>query len=208
MKKIYFALIVSAIAIALIAKPVPKEDTIGKKVRAYFDEIFAGLKAAAEKQPTAETFRETMRPVVAKVGGLFGGSYIDTDWIIREVLFRSHFLARGYDLKEVKELDYFREQMKKKPAPQLSEPVAGGIIQPGLITMRYPVMKDGHLIGIISIMVRTDSFLKAVGLDKVKAFKIICREIEAESRGTLSASPKTVTLSLPSTTWTIKYDMQ
>ena len=57
------------------------------------------------------------------------------------------------------------------------------------------------------MMIRTKAFLKASGLNKCKAWKIICRGEEAESDGTLSDNPTKVTLALPSTEWVIQYDL-
>ncbi|MBF0569434.1 MAG: hypothetical protein HQL18_01495 [Candidatus Omnitrophica bacterium] len=189
------------------ATPVPADDAVGQKVQAYFDDAFAKLKLAADRQPNYLTFREAMKPVVAGVPGVFGGSFIDDKWVIRQVLFPSHFLARGFDLKGVRELHYFQEKMKEAPGPQLSEPAHGSIAQPRLIAMRYPVVKDGKVAGLVSMMVRTPFFLKAVGLEQAKAYKIICLGKEAESHGTLGTDYKEVRLSLPSTEWVIQYRM-
>ena len=189
------------------AAPVPADDAVGQKAQAYFDDVFAKLKLAADKQPDQLTFREAMKPVVAGVPGIFGGSFIDEKWVIRQVLFPSHFLARGFDLKKVAPLHYFQQKLKDAPGPQLSEPAHGSIVQPRLIAMRYPVMKDGKVIGLVSMMVRTPFFIKAVGLDKAKAYKIICLGKEAEAQGVLGADYKEVRLSLPSTEWVIEYRM-
>ncbi|MBF0594237.1 MAG: hypothetical protein HQL22_04650 [Candidatus Omnitrophica bacterium] len=190
------------------AAPVPADDAVGQKTQAYFDDVFAKLKLAADQQPDAATFREAMKPVVAGVPGVFGGSFIDKKWVIRQVLFPSHFLARGFDLKGVSQLHYFQDKLKEAPGPQLSEPAHGNLMQPRLIAMRYPVIKDGKVAGLVSVMVRTPFFLKAVGLDQAKAYKIICLGKEAESVGTLGENYKEFKLALPSTEWVIKYKMQ
>ena len=177
-----------------------------QKIRTYFETCFADLKAVADQQPDVDTFRAAMKPLVEKTEGLFGGTLIDPDFVIQEVYFKRDFLARGYDLKKVDQLVEFAKQMKKSPAPQLSEPGHGNMVQPRLVAMRYPVIKDGQLTGIVSVMIRTEAFLKEVGLDKVKAYEIICQGKSAESEGTLSAKPHKVTLDLPSNRWEILFD--
>lgn len=181
-------------------------DEIERNIEVYFEELFIRLKKVAEQDPTIENFRKIMRPVVEETDGLFGATLIDPDFVIQQVYYPSHFLGRGYDLRKVKELKYFYKIMKQNPAPQLSEPGHGGIFQPRLISMRYPVIKDGKLRNIVSIMVRTKSFLKATGLDKCKAFRIICLGKLAEERGMLSENYKEITLELPSTEWVIQYE--
>jgi hypothetical protein len=46
-----------------------------------------------------------------------------------------------------------------------------------------------------------------VGLDKCRAFKIICRGEPAEEKGELSDHYREVKLSLPATDWVIQYDL-
>jgi hypothetical protein len=183
----------------------PNTDEIGQKTVAYFNNLFDKLKNVAEKDPNVETFRSAMRPVAESVKGFYGGTLIDPDFVIRQVYYPSHFLARGFDLKKVKELTDFYSMMKENPAPQLSEPGHGSIVQPRLIAMRYPVIIDGKLKNIISMMVRTEAFLDATGLDKCKAYKIICRGKLAEGKGKLSENYTQVKLILPSTDWLIQY---
>jgi len=116
-------------------------------------------------------------------------------------------LARGFNLRKVKQLDYFWDLMDKTPAPQLSEP-GHSLTQPiHLIALRYPILTDGKLEGVVSMMIRTGAFLEASGLDKCKAWKIICLGEKAESDGKLSDNPREVKLSLPSTEWVIQYDL-
>lgn len=182
------------------------EGDLAQKVKAYFEDKFSRLEAVAGQYPELESYRHLMRPEAEKIEGFFGGSLIDADFVIRQVYHPSHFLARGYDLKKVKELKYFYKKMMEDPTPQLSEPGRGSLLQPRLIAMRYPVIKDGKLEGIISMMVRTEYFLRAVGLDKCKAFKIICRGDPAEEKGVLSDKYKEITLDLPSTQWKIQYE--
>lgn len=182
------------------------KDEIGQKVKVYFETLFSRLKDAAGQAPTRETFRQTLKPLAESIDGFYGATLVDSDWVIREVYFPSHFLARGYDLKKVKELEYFYRRMQENPAPQLSEPGHGSILQPRLIAMRYPIMKEGKFIGFISLMLRTQAFLKAVGLDKARAYKITCLGKLAEQEGELSAAGKEVTVELPSTKWEIRYE--
>ena len=96
-----------------------------------------------------------MKPLADGTVGFFGGTLIDTNFVIRQVYNRGDFLARDYDLKKVRQLDYFWDLMRKAPAPQLSEPGHGNIMQPRLIAMRYPVLTDGKLVSVVSIMVRS-----------------------------------------------------
>jgi hypothetical protein len=60
--------------------------------------------------------------------------------------------------------------------------------------------------GMVSMMVRTEAFLKAVGLDTCKAYRFTCLGKEAESKGTLTAAKRQLTLALPSTEWLIEYE--
>ncbi|MBI5049938.1 MAG: hypothetical protein HZC11_03460, partial [Nitrospirae bacterium] len=135
------------------------KDEIGHKAELYFEELFSILRDAAAQDPTADSFKEIMKPGVEKIDGIYGATLIDPDFVIRQVYFHSHFLARGFDLKKVKELDNFYRMMKESPAPQLSEPGHGNLVQPRLIAARYPVIKNGELKNIVSVMVRTQSFL-------------------------------------------------
>ena len=206
MKKSILALLaLCALPFAAAAQIQPPDDPVGKAVAAYFAKTFADLKAVADRQPTKDTFREAMKPLEDATAGFFGGSYIDTDFVIREVYYPRDFLARGFDLKKVKQLDYFWDLMRKNPTPQLSEPGHGSIVQPRLIAMRYPVMKDGKLAAVVSFFVRTEKFLDAVGLGDAKGYRIVCRGVLAEEDGKLGANPKSVTVSLPANEWVIEY---
>ena len=206
MKKSILALLaLCALPFAAAAQIQPPDDPVGKAVAAYFAKTFADLKAVADRQPTKDTFREAMKPLEDATAGFFGGSYIDTDFVIREVYYPRDFLARGFDLKKVKQLDYFWDLMRKNPTPQLSEPGHGSIVQPRLIAMRYPVLKDGKLTAVVSFFVRTGAFLDAVGLGDAKGYRITCRGVLAEEDGKLGDNPKSVTVSLPANEWVIEY---
>lgn len=191
--------------VAALARVQPDDDPIGIATASYFDTHFANLKAVADQHPTRKTFRKAMKPLVKATPGFFGGTLVDTNYVIREVYLSRNFLARGFDLKKVEQLDYFWERMSEKPMPQLSEPGHGSLIQPRLIAMRYPVLTDGKLEAIVSLMVRTPDYLKAVGLDKAKAYRITCRGTVAEEQGKLGDSPRAVTISLPENEWLIEY---
>jgi hypothetical protein len=171
----------------------------------YVAGVMQGLQAVADRQPTVATFREQMKPFMENTPGVFGASLIDTNFVIRQVYYRRDFLAVGYDLKKVSELDYFWKLMREKPAPQLSEPGHGSIVQPRLVAMRYPIMVNGQFKGIVSVMIHTDAFLKAVGLDTCRAFKIICLGKLAEQKGELAAAHDDIELTLPSTEWVIQF---
>ena len=191
---------------AFAAQAAPTEAELKASVEAYFNDLFQRLGKAAEQSPTEDTFREIVRPHIEKIDGLFGATYINADWEIRQVFFKRDFLAVGFSLKKVKELDAFRKLMDEKPAPQLSEPGHGNIMQPRLIALRYPILKDGKMAGMVSMMIRTEDFLKAVKLDTCKAYAFTCLGKQAESKGTLSPSHKRVALALPSTEWVIEYE--
>jgi hypothetical protein len=208
MKNVRFALCAWALAslMAFSAQAAPSETELKASVEGYFTDLFGRLGKAAEQAPTEDTFREIMRPQIEKIDGLFGATLIDAEWEIRQVFFKRDFLAVGFSLKKVKELDGFRARMAEKPAPQLSEPGHGNIMQPRLIAMRYPMIKDGKMTGMVSMMVRTEAFLKAVGLDTCKAYRFTCLGKEAESKGTLTAAKRQLTLALPSTEWLIEYE--
>lgn len=207
MRKV-LSVIFTALSVLFLASPYQAkgDDEIAVKTTSYFEGLFNQLKSAAEQDPSADTFRRIMKPAAESIKGFFGATLISPDFVIRQVYNPTHFLARGYDLKKVKELEYFYGLMKENPAPQLSEPGHGSIVQPRLIAMRYPVIKEGNLTNIISMMVRTDNFLEASGLDKCKAYKIICLGKVAESKGELSKDYKEISLKLPSTEWSIRYE--
>jgi hypothetical protein len=184
----------------------PNNDEIGSKTVAYFNTLFERLGSAAQKDPTTDNYREVMKPVAKNTEGFFDGTLISPDWIIVQVYSRiNNALAGGYDLKKVKELHDFQKMMQETPAPQLSEPGHGSLIQPRLIAVRYPVIKDGKVKNILSMMVRTEAYIKAVGLDKCSAYKITCKGKLAEEKGKLSTGYKEVKLQLPSTDWVIQY---
>ena len=200
---ITLALLLSTLA----AQAVQTDDPFGCAVENYFTAVFAKLGEVAAKNPTHDTFRDAMKPAAESIDGFFGGSLITTDFVIDQSYYKLHALANGYDLKKVKQLDCFWNLMCTAPAPQLSEPGHGTILQPRLISMRYPVIADGKLQGIVSLMVRTEKFLEATGLEKCRAYKIICRGELTEEKGTLSANYREVKLALPSTEWVIQYDL-
>lgn len=208
MKKRVLLGLVTAIGLTAcnVRAEAPLEAELTTSVMTYFNNLFQRLGKAAEQAPTEDTFREVMKPHIGEIDGLFGATLINADWEIRAVYFKRDFLAVGYSLKKVKELDGFRAQMAEKPAPQLSEPGHGNIVQPRLIAMRYPVIKDGKMVSMVSMMIRTESFLKAVGLKNCKAFKITCLGKDAESSGTLSEKRKEIKVALPSTEWVIQYE--
>ena len=191
---------------ALTVRAAQTDDPIGIAVEDYFGTVFAKLGEVAAKKPTHDTFREAMKPTAESVGGFFGGTLINTNFVIDQSYYKLHALANGFDLKKVKQLDYFLGLMSTSPAPQLSEPGHGSLFQPHLISMRYPVLTDGKLQGVVSMMVRTGTFTEATGLDRCRAYKIICRGELAEEKGELSANPREVRLTLPSTEWVIQYD--
>ena len=192
--------------VCLHAQTEQKTDPVKSNIKNYFGNLFSTLKQAADQTPDKESFREIMKPLVGNIEGMYGATLIGTNFVIKQVYFSKHFLARGFDLKKVKELKDFYKQMQIKPAPQLSEPGRGSIMQPALVAMRYPVIKDKKIINIVSLMIRTESFLEAVGLDKLNTYEIICLGKTAEKEGNLSRNPKVITLKLPSTEWVIKYD--
>ena len=188
------------------AQAAPAEAELKTAVETYFNDLFQRLGKVAEQSPTEDTFRELMKPQIEGVDGLFGATLINADWEIRQVYFKRDFLAVGFSLKKVKELDGFRKLMAEKPAPQLSEPGHGSIVQPRLVAMRYPMIKDGKMTGMVSMMVRTEAFLKAVKLDTCKAFKFTCLGKEAESKGTLTDARRQIKIALPSTEWVIEFE--
>ena len=183
-----------------------EEEDIAGAVKDYFYILFNSLKSVAEQEPNMKNFREIMKPVAESTDGFFGATLVDPDFVIRQVYKPTNFLARGFDLKKVKELKEFYKTMKESPSPQLSEPGHGSLFQPRLISMRYPIVKDGKLINIVSMMVRTKSFLKATNLDKCKGFRIICLGKLAKEKGNLSEDYEEITLELPSTEWIIQYE--
>lgn len=204
--RIWLGVMTAAWLSASAASAAPTEAELKASVEEYFNDLFGRLELAAAQSPTEETFRTVMKPHIGKLDGLFGATLINADWEISQVYFRGDFLAVGYSLKKVGELDVFRKKMEEKPGPQLSEPAHGNIMQPRLISLRYPILQGGKMTGMVSIMMRTKTFLKAVGLDACKAYRITCLDKEAERKGTLTDAKKEVRLSLPSTEWLIEYE--
>ena len=189
------------------ALAVQAGDPIGLAVETYFTGLFAKLATVAAQKPTHDTLREAMKPLADSTDGFFGGTLITPDFVIDQSYYKIHALANGYDLKKVKELDYFLDLMRTAPASQLSEPNHGNLFQPRLISLRYPILTDGQLQGLVSVMIRTENFLQATGLAGCRAYKIICRGRLAEEKGELSATPHEVRLQLPSTEWIVQYDL-
>jgi hypothetical protein len=187
------------------AQAAPSEEALTQSVQNYFAPLFTGLQTAAAQQPTVDNFREVMKPFLTDMEGFFGSTLLDSNFVIRQVYRRRNFLAVNYDLKKVKELDYFWELMRQDPGPQLSEPGHGSLLQPRLIAMRYPIMQAGQLTGVVSLMIRTKAFLKATGLDQVAAYRIVCRGQEAETKGELGDDYRQITLQLPANEWLIQY---
>lgn len=205
MRKLITMIVLSFVLGGIVRAATPP-DVMEKNVKSYFGRLVNLLARAAEEDPDVDTFRKVMKPVVEQIDGLYGATLISPDFVIKQVYFPSHFLARGFDLKNVKELKEFYRMMKENPAPQLSEPGHGSVLQPRLIAMRYPVIEDGKLKNIISIMMRTESFLKAVGLDKAKAYKIIVNGKVAEKKGKFKGKYHEIKVKLPSTEWVIQYE--
>lgn len=183
----------------------PPQDPVKTAVKAYFDQAFGRLRLVAEKKPTEASLRQDMKPLADATQGFFGGTLINTNFVITEVYFKRDFLARGFDLKKVDQLTPFWKKMREAPTPQLSEPGHGNLVQPRLIAMRYPVLVDGKLQSIVSMMVRTESFLAATGLDAMKGFRITCNGVKAEEQGDLTGPLSSFELDLPATHWLIAY---
>lgn len=203
---LWLCVVAMAACTVCCVQAAPTEAELKTSVETYFSDLFQRLGKAAEQAPTEDTFRAAMKPQIEKLDGLFGATLINADWEIRQVYFKRDFLAVGFSLKKVKELDAFRKLMDEKPAPQLSEPGHGSIMQPRLVALRYPMIKDGKMSGMVSMMIRTEAFLKAAKLDTCKAYKFTCLGKEAESKGTLTDARKQVKLALPSTEWVIEYE--
>ena len=207
MKKIWASLILAGVVVLprMGMAQAQDVDPVGQAVKTYFAASFERLKAVADKKPTVDTLRADMAPLVKQTDGFFGGTLIDTNFVIRQVYNPRDFLARGFDLKKVRQLDDFWVMMQRAPSPQLSEPAHGNIMQPRLIAMRYPVVTDGRLVAIVSMMVRTGAFLKATGLDRCRGYRITCRGALAEEYGKLAGDVRRVALALPATEWVIEY---
>ena len=184
--------VMAMLAVASVRADTASE-TMANSVSNYVAGVMKGLQSVAEKQPTVDSFREQMK------------SFMDANFVIRAVYYRRDFLAVGFDLKRVGELDYFWKLMQVKPEPQLSEPGHGSLIQPRLVAMRYPIVVNGTFKGIVSVMLHTDAVLDAVGLGSCSAFKIVCLGKLAEEKGTLAPGYHESKLALPSTEWVIQF---
>jgi len=200
-----FSICVTLCLFASASMAAPSEAQMAASVQNYFSGLFNKLDNAASQHPTPDTFRSIMKPEISDIEGLYGATLIDDSFVIQQVYFKRNFLARGFDLKKVKELEYFWDRMRTAPSPQLSEPGHGSLLQPRLIAMRSPILAGNTLVGVVSIMVRTEAFLKATGLDQCQAYRITCRGQRAEGEGELGDHPHRVHLDLPSTDWLIEY---
>ncbi|MCC7299794.1 MAG: hypothetical protein IT583_01800 [Verrucomicrobia bacterium] len=200
MKRVVISILLLAALCANAADPV------GTATETYFAGLFAKLESVAMQKPTAENFRDVMKPVAESLDGFYDATLIDTNYVIRQTYLKRNALARGFSLRKVDQLSVFWAQMDETPAPQLSEPGHGSLLQPHLISMRYPVITNGKLESVVSLLVRTETFLEAAGLDKCRAYKIICRGQPAEEKGILSKHFRETRLQLPSTEWVIQYD--
>lgn len=204
-KKMGVLMVLTTVAFLSPAFADKAADDMAAAVTRYVASVMKGLREVAEQQPTVETFRTQMKPFMDATPGVFGASLIDTNFVIRQVYYRRDFLAVGFDLKRVHELDLFWKLMQQKPDAQVSEPGHGSLIQPRLVAMRYPVLVDGQLKGIVSAMLHTDDFLKGAGLGSCSAFKIICLGKLAEEKGDLGNSYHECKIALPSTEWVIQF---
>ena len=87
-----------ALPFAAPAQVQPPDDPVGQAVATYFTTQFDNLKVVADHQPSRDTFRAAMKPLAEQTPGFFGGSFIDTNFVNREVYYPRDFLARGFDL--------------------------------------------------------------------------------------------------------------
>lgn len=184
----------------------PAETQVVASAQTFFTNAISCLERIAADQPTPQTFRKIAGTHSKDLDGLYDCSLLDTNWTIQAVGKRLNFLAVGYDLTQVQALDRFRKLMTEQPGPQVSEPASGGGLQPALISMRVPIRVDGRTTGIVSMMIHTEAFLKASGLSSCRAYQIVCNSVPALSRGDLSETPHTVTLSLPGGDWILRYE--
>jgi len=178
-----------------------------RRIEAFFAPSFKLLAEVAAKEPDKKSFRKAIKPVVEKTEGFAGATLLDSDFVIRKTYRRSHAAAVGYDLKKTPSLKKFCEEMKKKPAAQISHPTRPRLLQPSVVVLRQPVMKDGKLTGVLSLMILTDTFLEQCGLDSCPAYKVHCSDGYTFSKGKLSRDPRHGVAHLPSATWTIDYDL-
>lgn len=197
--------VVAAMLVRVAAGAETLQDPIRAAVQKYFDQAFERLGAVAARNPSVDSLRQDMKPLVDATPGFFGGTLIDTNFVIIQVYYPRDFLARGFDLKKVDQLTAFWKKMREAPTPQLSEPGHGNIVQPRLIAMRYPVIVDGKLQSIVSMMVRTESFLEQTGLAGAKGYRISCNGVKAEEGGDLSGDFTGFDLALPATQWRVEY---
>ena len=122
-----FSICVTLCLFASASMAAPSETQMAASVQNYFSGLFNKLDNAASQHPTPDTFRSIMKPEISDIEGLYGATLIDDSFVIQQVYFKRNFLARGFDLKKVKELEYFWDRMRTAPSPQLSEPGHGSI---------------------------------------------------------------------------------
>ena len=184
-----------------------EEPPLRQRVENYFKPGFALLEKAAKKQPDKKTFRKIMKPLVRNFDGFAEATLLDKDFIIRKTYYKRDVAAVGYDLKKTACLKNFHTEMLKHPSPQISGPTKPHLMQPSVIVLRMPVLSDKkELTWVLSLMIKTDHFLKATGLDTCKACRITCQDGCSICKGKLSKKHKQITVKLPSAEWVIEYE--
>jgi hypothetical protein len=166
------------------------------------------LASAAAEHPSSKTFRDVMRPLVNGLKGFRGATLLGPDFVIRQVYYRRHAGGIGYDVKSHDALKGFYTMMCEAPAPQVSGPTRARLWRPSYVALRHPIVRDGELLGVVSLFVGTDTFLQGTALANCGAYRISSPDVESVSKGSLPPECRRVVVKLPSTEWTVEYDEQ
>jgi hypothetical protein len=164
------------------------------------------LASAARQRPTPKTFRDVMQPLVIGLDGFRGATLLGSDFVIRQVYFKRHAGGIGYDVKSLDALKGFYDMMCDDPAPQISGPTRARLWRPSCVALRHPIVRDGELLGVVSLFVGTETFLGGTALADCNAFRISAPDVESLIKGKLSPQCRHVVVKLPSTEWTVEYD--
>jgi hypothetical protein len=206
-KTIVALVIALALNASAFAAHLPEDDAVGKKVDRYFERLGIELQASADKKPTSKTFASDIKNVVWTNEDLCGAYFLDTDWIVRKSLFPLQIFMVGHDYRTDPSLDHYRTMVTAFREPKLLAPMPRTFIRPGRITMTCPVFDALRVTGYLSVEVSTQRWLNAVGLDRAKAYRIVCDGKESLKKGKIPFEHHTVTMSMFSSTWVIEYVM-
>ena len=192
--------------VAVRAGCVAAQDPVQAQLQNAAQKYIEILASVARQQPTPKTFCDIMAPFVTGLEGFRGATLLAPDFIIQQVYYKRHVGGIGYDVKSHDSLKRFYTMMREAPAPQVSGPTRARLWRPSYIALRYPIMRDGSLAGVVSLFVGTETLLQGTALADCSAFRISCSDVEPVAKGNLSPHCRRIVVELPSTAWTVEYD--